>query len=366
MITKTAGELIEGAKAKAGVFNCDFLNFLTLTNELNNAYREVYTEVARSDSDYFVKGAIFNSGDFELPFDLFMIKTVAFVNTDGTWSQIQPCPVNQSIEGHYRIEDRIFHYIGVPNRPILIRYIPTPQTITCPRESEEINIDKPEEYGAMTEKGFYFTRDEKYWYYSFESLQEEEITEEEYKGQRTTYLGKTITVDYEEQTIIANEGEEDEEDWTNIFKPEDLDIKFITFSSPYAFVTYSDNSIWVFSQFCGTKWNIKQSTGHATLGIIHTAWTNDRTLFGVVYEDEDGYLWRASFVPDTVMNYPSNALFNYLEVILARLFLAMNGMENAYVQKELYEQVKFQFYNELKLDHNAVGRIRNVVRRRIQ
>lgn len=66
------------------------------------------------------------------------------------------------------------------------------------------------------------------------------------------------------------------------------------------------------------------------------------------------------------MNYPSNALFNYLEVILARLFLAMNGMENAYVQKELYEQVKFQFFNELKLDHNAVGRIRNVVCRRIQ
>lgn len=365
MITKTALELIEGAKAKAGVFNCDFLNFLTLTNELNNAYREVYTEVARSDSDFFVKGIISNEKSLPLPHDLFMIKTVAFVNTDGTWSQIQPSPVNQSLAGHYRIEDGFFHYIGEPNRPIMIRYIPTPVTITCPRESEEINIEKPDEYGRMTEKGFFYKRDDKCYYYSFDSLEEEEIDESEYKGQRTTFLGKTITVDYEEQTIIANEGEEDEEDWSEVFKPEDKDFIEITFASPYAFVTYEDNSIWVFSQFQGTLWNIKQATGHATLGKVHTVFTNDKTLFGVVYEDEDGELWRASFVPDTIMNYPSNALFNYLEVILARLFLSMNGMENPYIQKELYEQVKWQFFNELKLDHNAVGRITNTWSRRI-
>lgn len=367
MVTRTAGEIIHGAQVKAGVFNIDFLDYLTVTNELNNAYREAYAEIANSDSDFFIKSAVFYEGTFPLPKDLFKIKTVAFLCHDGSWKTIDKQPPKQYVYGQYYIEDNIFHYNGDANLPILIRYVPIPNTITCPRESEEIEIDvnTVTEFGKMTEKGFYYKTEEGYFYYSFESLQTEEITEEEYKEKPSTYLRHDIVIDYENQTVTATDKFGEEEDWTEIFTIPDNPFINIVFDSPYAMVTYEDGNIRIFNQFTSANWNIKASTGHETLGKIHGLKTNDKTLFGCLYEDEDGYLYRASFVPDTVMSYPSNALFNYLEVILARLFLSMNGMENGYIQKELFEQVRWQFRKELQQNSAAVSRPANYLRRRL-
>lgn len=357
MITKTANEIIEGAKAKAGVFNCDFLGFLTVTNELNNAFREVYSEIARSDNDYFVKTIRFEDERcFKLPKDLFIIKGIYIELPSG-------CLVKLEKE-EYSLENGVFRYLVPQVGTIVIKYVPDPPTLTAPRESEEINIEAPEEWGKMTDLGVYYKRDGLYYYYSFENASEEEIEESEYKTGSTTFLKHTITIDYDKQTITAVDADENEEDWTEIFTRENFgDFTEIVFDSPYCFVTYADGHILVFSQLIPTLWNIKASSGHDTLGKVHAIKTDDRTLYGVIYEDEDGYFYRASFVPDTVLNYPSNALFNYLEVILARLFLSMNGMESNYVNEDLYRNIKSQFYRELQMDHNSVAVRKPTLRR---
>ena len=54
-ILKLASEILNGAQTKAGVFNVDFLTALTLTNALNDAYRNAYQSIAMSDSDFYVK-----------------------------------------------------------------------------------------------------------------------------------------------------------------------------------------------------------------------------------------------------------------------------------------------------------------------
>jgi hypothetical protein len=367
MITKTAGEILHGAQVKAQVYNVDFLDFHTVTNELNNAYRQLYTEIAESDSDYFIKSAIFNDANFELPSDCFIIKTVAFVNTDKSWTKINQQPSKEFVHGCYYIQNGVFHYNGTPNRPILLRYVPTPLTVTAPRESEDIDVDPSiiTEYGRMTEKGFFYKTEDDYCYYSFDSKESEVIDESEYRKQTSKYMKNNVTVDYENQTVTMNNGD-DEWDVTEYFSNEAFgDFVNIVFDTPYAMVSYEDGHIMVMNGFERTMWNIKAATGHETLGEIKGLRTNDKTLWGCIYLDaDDGLLYRASFVPDTVMNYPSNALFNYLEVLMAQLFLSMNNIDNQYINQQLYATVKNQFYKELNAYRSSVSDIQNELVRR--
>lgn len=367
MITKSAGEILHGAMVKAQVYNVDFLDFHTVTNEMNNAYRQLYTEIAESDSDYYIKTAVFEDNTFTLPDDCFIIKTVSFVNTDGSRSTIDKQPPKEYIPGMYYIQNGVFHYNGDAVRPILIRYVPTPQTITVPRESEDVDIEAgATEWGKMTEKGVFYKVEDQCYYYNFNSLSSEEITEDEYKKTQNKYLGNTVDVDYENQTVTFTDKYGEDQDMTELFVSDMFgDFVNIVFDSPYCMISYEDGHIMVMNGYNKTLWNIKAATGHETLGEVVALKTNDKTLFGCIYiDEEDGYVYRASFVPDTVMNYPSNALFNYMEVIIARLMLSMNNIENEYIMKDLYEQVRQQFYKELRAYRSSVTQVNNRISRR--
>lgn len=360
MITKTAGEVLNAAQVKAQVYNIDFLDWHTATNELNNAYRQLYTEIAESDADYYIKELTIQENEFNLPEDCFLVKLVCFINTDGSWTPIQRQPNKEYIKGYYYIENNIFHYNGYPNRPILIKYVPIPQTITVPREMEDIDIPAPTEFGKQTDRGFFFKVEDTCYYYSFDNASYEQIQEDEYKPIQDTYLRKKVNINYDEQTVYL-----DDEDYTDVFIDDNFgEFVNIVFDTPYFMVTYADGHIMVGNYFNKTLWNPNAKTGHETYGIIHSLKTDDTTLWGCIYEDEDGNYYRASFVPDTVMNYPSNALFNYLEVILAKLFLSINNISNQYIESELFEQTKHQFYKELIQNRSNTTQINNIYRRK--
>lgn len=365
---KLTSEIINGAATKAGTYNIDFLTQNTLCNALNDCYRELYTQVAQSDSDYYWKEYLITEDDtdedadgwFDLPTDLFIIKSVVRNNTE-----LQRCPPNEIINGQYTIKNNKFKLYGNTSVGIRLFYVPLPQLVTCPAPSEEILIERStiQEYGKCTEKGFYYKTLDGSYFYSFEN---KVSVPEAFVEINDTYDGYTLEYSEDRIQFVDPLTEEVEIDLTEDYDVgPDNPIKKVVIDEPYMMTTYADGTIIVAQNFVQTLWNINAKTGHKTKGIIHTMKTNDNTLYGCVYEDEDGKLWRASFVPDTVLNYPTNTLFKVLEIDLACLLMSMNGINNEYISNTMKQEAIAEFRNELRQCRAMPMRMQNQLRQRM-
>lgn len=368
-ITKLASEILNGAETKAGVFNVDFLTSLTLTNALNDAYRNAYQSIAMSDSDFYVKEYTLTEDDmsedkdgwYDLPKGIYIIKSVTIGEVE-----IQRCPPKEKIAGTYIIQNSRFKFYGNYNRkPIVIHYIPDPQTVTIPAPSIEIALDASEikDYGRVTDKGFYYKTNTGQFFYDFEAQTSEPV--DVYKTKNMKYHEGTLQWDSESILVVDSDGEI-LEDLTEDFQvgPENP-IVDIAVDDPYMMVSYKDGTIILVTEDNQTIWNIKAHTGHKTLGAIHGMKTDDSTLYGCLYEDEDNVLHLSSFVPDTIMNYPTNALFEMLEVDLACLLMSMNGVTNAYISETLKEETIKNFRDQLRQNRAMPVRVTNLRRQNI-
>lgn len=369
MITKLASEILNGAETKAGVFNVDFLTSLTLTNALNDAYRNAYQSIAMSDSDFYVKEYILTEDDmseekdgwYDLPKGIYIIKSVTIGEVE-----IPRCPPKEKLAGTYVIQNSRFKFYGNYNRkPIVIHYIPDPQTVTVPAPSIDIALDVNEikDYGRMTDKGFYYKTTTGQFFYDFEEQTSEPV--DIYKVKDMKYHGGTLQWDTESILVVDDDGEI-LEDLTEDFQvgPENPVVD-IAVDDPYMMVSYKDGTIILVTEDNQTIWNIKARTGHKTLGAIHGMKTDDSTLYGCLYEDEDNILHLSSFVPDTIMNYPTNALFEMLEVDLACLLMSMNGVTNGYISETLKEETIKNFRDQLRQNRAMPVRVTNLRRQNI-
>lgn len=367
MITKLASEILNGAETKAGVFNVDFLTSLTLTNALNDAYRNAYQSIAMSDSDFYVKEYTLTEDDmseekdgwYDLPKGIYIIKSVTIGNVE-----IPRCPPKEQLPGSYVIQNSRFKFYGGNRRPITLHYIPDPQTVTVPAPSLDIALDASTiaEYGKMTDKGFYYKTAAGQFFYSFETQTSEPVIT--YKAKNMKYHNGTIKWDAE--SIIVVDGDEILEDLSEDFEvgPENP-IVDVAVDDPYMMVSYKDGTIVLVTENNQTIWNIKARTGHKTLGAIHGMKTDDSTLYGCLYEDEDSILHLSSFVPDTIMNYPTNALFEMLEVDLACLLMSMNGITNDYISKDLKDETIKNFRDQLRQNRAMPVRVSNLRKQNI-
>lgn len=368
---KLSSEIINGAMTKSGCYNSDFLTQLTLTNALNDSYRSLYTQIAQSDSDYYWKDYTFTEEDVEedingeptewvnLPKDCFVIKSVTFNNVE-----LQRCPPNEKINGQYQIKNSMLRYNGNTAVGITIHYVPVPQIITVPAGSELINVDpeRVHEYGRCTEDGFYYKTIDGTYFYSFK---DQTSTPQAFVAANDDYDGYKLKYGPDYIHLVDPENDKVEYDLTEDYEVgESNPIKKVAIDEPYMMVSYEDGTIIIAQNFEQTVWNINARTGHKTKGIIHTMATNDSTLYGCVYEDDKGKLWLASFVPDTILNYPTNALFKVLEIELACLLISMNGLQNEYITTTLKEEAIEEFRNELRQCRAMPMRIQNQYRQR--
>lgn len=366
MIQKLSSEILNGALSKAGVYNVDFLTQLTLTNALNDAYRSAYQQIATSDSNFYAVDYNLTEDDiseykdnetafpfYDLPNDIYLIKSVHIKG-----QEISRCPPKERVAGTYRIANNKFVYYGNPKADIAITYVPTPQTITMPAPFIELSLDPSivTEWGKVTEKGFYYKTNAGQYFFDFATNSSE--TTNLFKEKVLTYGDGVL--DPSDFCIKDDDGDVlidlNEEYGVGDLNP----IVDVAVDDPYMMISYKDGTILILQNGVSTIWNAKARTGHKTLGKVVGLKTNDETLYGCLYIDEDGVLYKASFVPDTLLNYPTNSLFAMLEVQLACLLMSMNSVEmSEYMAKTLKEETMKEFYDELRQNRASPVRISN-------
>ena len=105
MIYKTSGEVVEIAHHLAQVYNCNFEQFMTSINYLNDIYREIYSVIVDERDDYNIYTYASRENKFQLPDDLLVIKSVVIENTDGTYTLVERTPDLQMLQGCYAVEN---------------------------------------------------------------------------------------------------------------------------------------------------------------------------------------------------------------------------------------------------------------------
>ena len=123
-------------------------------------------------------------------------------------------------------------------------------------------------------------------------------------------------------------------------------------------ITYADSKAYIFTGFQATEYNYKCIFGHETKGVCLGLSTDDTTGFGMLWKDNDtNKYFYAPFVPDTILSYPNNTLFSFLEYRIAFQIASLLNMNTEFLSKEL-ERAESNFYKNLG-ESNNVHRMQN-------
>lgn len=146
----------------------------------------------------------------------------------------------------------------------------------------------------------------------------------------------------------------DETDVSDLIVREGTLVTNLQMHSPYMMVSYSDGLILIYTGWKSTVWNYNIIFGHETNGEIVALKTDDTTGRGCVWHnaDDDQYYY-ASFVPDTVLNYPTTALFTLMTYRLAAHMGSLLGTADEYLIKELIPNAEAEFFSSLSYGNVA-------------
>lgn len=317
MLTKSSREIIKNATFLSNSGNSALLDFYTKVQLLNQVYRQIYDTIV-AHSQEFTKEIDGSGPLFLLPYDCYTI--VHITNPNGVL-------VNPS---SYYIRNGILHING----PFKLTYSVIPNTLTAPDENELIeNTENIPTDGKM----YYVEYNEKTDSYDFTT------------NSTSKYLGKDVVVNYDTTITIIWDGA----DITNLIDPNNKGIRNIQIDDPYMVVSYNDYTIAIFSQFNRADYNYNCIFGHETYGEVVALKTNEVTGKGMIYKDTNNKYYYASFIPDTILSYPTNALFTLLEYKLAALILSLTGVSNEYLVHEVLPQIESDFYKTLNYGNTA-------------
>ena len=343
MITKTAREILKQAESLANADNSAYSDFRLATTVLNNEYRNIYNAIVDNSLAYTKKITL--SEDSAMPDDFYSLISVIALPSKKPVNQRQ---ISGGSTSGYSFSNGIFH---TDYYPVEITYATIPPTITAPDDILEATVSS-----APTT-----TNNNRVSYNADTKAVTSTVSNS------ALFLGKSIsrTVNSGVITKIEWGGE----DVTDRFSRDGLDIISFQWHSPYAVVTYSDYSIWVFTGFDGTEWNYNCIFGHETKGLVYGINTDDSTGYGMLIrfisestnQLAGGYYW-APFVPDTILEYPTNAFFTYLEYRVAFVIASLLNMSTDFIRYQM-ENAEIEFYKNIGGTTNGY-RMNNVTSRR--
>lgn len=360
MITKTCREIIQEATTLANARNTAFVDFSLATNLLNIEYRKLYDEVVTSTND-FVKEIDLYSEETILPDDCYTI--ISVVNENRPLSKV---PAGNDLTGYYVVNNVLY---TKQYKKTKVRYSPIPDTLTAPDVAEEISSS-----GIPTNNMPYSLTDNNgtlsYAVLPTTSIGGTAYYTSEYCGGilavRTDYTKFYWSNDNISYGSLINS----KYDVTDYFR---LSINGgteypvnVQISNPYIIVSYSNSRapIFIYTGFERAVWNYNIIYGKPTHGRIVAFTSNDATGKGVVwYNSDDGKYYHCSFVPDTVLSYPTSVLFTLLEYRIAATLLGLLGMDNNYLIDKLIPDAEAQFYKTLSYG-NISQEITNTTPRR--
>lgn len=157
----------------------------------------------------------------------------------------------------------------------------------------------------------------------------------------------------------------DDADVSELITREGTTVTNLQMHSPYMIVSYSDGLILIFTGWRRAVWNYNVVFGHETYGEIVALRTDDITGKGCVWLNyDDNKYYYCSFVPDTVLEYPTSALFTLMTYRLAAQLTNLLEKPNEYLIKQLIPEAEAQFFKTLSYGQASAVRINNYRGRR--
>lgn len=350
MLSYTCSDIIKQSKVFANVKNVNMTDFDLSTTLLNTEYQKLYDKIVLANGANIKEEYVDVSEPWVIPDDCYHIIGI-FYKYGNERKPLKKSSIKQYIKGNYRIENNtvIFDSVGSP-RQVVIKYSTLPQTLTAP--DEPVLLFSIKECGRVKDNGFYYKdNDDKKYFYDFGK--EESVEVETYLEQSNAFL---------EHSLEAVNGKimYNDTDVTYIFERDEADIDSFVVSDPYVVINYTDHRSFIYYGFeGGDQLNWYEATGKETYGEVLGFTTNDRTGRGCIWQNMDGEVYLQSFVPDTVLNYPSNTFFQLLILKLAGVLTALNGTDNAYLLQVQIPEAEVAFDQHLSKDNVTTFRMNN-------
>lgn len=356
MITSTAREIISHATTLANARNTSFVDFQLATNLLNTEYRKLYDDIVTNTLDFVIELEL-TGEETTLPDNCYHI--ISVVNSKTGVPLTQSPAKNPKFAGYY-IQNGTIYTKQWHN--VVVKYAPIPDTITAPDKAIEIEDTTSIPIDNLP--------------YSITGTEADSLTFTAATATDGYYIfnyigGKLyISVDYSHfYWIDSDTNPEDFEDYeiTDTFTYSEFGTEYtpinVQVSDPYIIVSYGDNlPIFIFTGWDKAVWNYNIIFGKRTYGRIVAFTSNDLTGYGVVwYNSEDSKYYYCSFVPDTVLAYPTSVLFTLLEYRIAATLLGLLGMDNNHLVNTLLPNAEVQLYKTLSYG-SGVSRITNSTR----
>jgi len=355
-MVKLASEIVRQALLRTQINESELYSWADIHYYLNNAWGNLYDLMVHSDMGLFIKEVNMHDGQ-TLPSDFYRLFDADFLSRS---------PLVGWHDGYRLINDKIF-FSDYKSHDV--KYITIPTTLTFPY-STEITVTGEPAYDAINDAyiddtgyhsikdGFEIRSDEMLPFRAsnggilwmsdgtkltgFDSEGEElevaDVVPHTNISDGGTY-GLCLTID-DEHCLTLNDNKERLAERATSFlnntalyvdgtwfledrgsrqKLTDDELTNVQLSDPYLFCnTERGNVIGANSTTASYVWNLNERRGKLTTGKVLSFSTDDSTGNGVIFKDDlTSKTVRASFTPDTRLDFPTSVYFSYLEAILA-------------------------------------------------
>lgn len=356
---KTALELIKQATKLANAQNSQAFDFQFKVQLLNNVYANVYNDLCGL-SNYFIKYFDFEK-EADLPPDCNKVLMVFRGSRDNPYILSQSSQ-NNFIPGDYYIENNTIRVIDSNPVKVTVKYSTLPLILTAPDEPKKLDLYDPLQYLNQDDDYLYYrSGDNKYFKYSFEDMSNTEITLSDVPATNHTFNNRTLAVGktsgyVSSVTWNGHDVTDYFKAWDNntgdLIRPTD-----IVCDNTHIAITYENGDIYVMTaDWEKVQINPYLCKGRYFKGTAVTICGDDETGKGMVcVVNNQPYL--LSFVPDTVLEYPENVFFEYIEDLFAVQLQGLIGINNDALQTKLTNDEQ-AFYGSLLRSQQGV-RIKN-------
>ena len=356
---KTSLELIKQATKLANCQNSEAFDFAFKVQLLNNVYANVYNDLCGL-SNYFIRYFTFTK-ESDLPPDCNKVMMVFRGSKDNPYVLSQSSP-NNFIPGDYIIENNTIRVIDKLAGEVTVKYSALPLLLTAPEEPKELTLVSPVQYLYQDDDYLYYLSDDtKYYKYSFEDKENTEVAQADVPVISNLFNNYPLVTTTEGDFITKVEWNGN--DITDYFSAYDNNTGEairpvnMVWDNTHIAITYENHDVYVmtadFEKAQINPWLIKGRYFKASAVSI---FADDEKGTGLICE-VNNKVYFMSFVPDTILEYPENVFFEYIEDLFAVQLQGLVGINNEALQTKLTNDEQ-AFYTSLQRSQQGI-RIKN-------
>jgi hypothetical protein len=343
MYKTNAAEIVAEALRLGGLKDSKALTWSTKIRLLNNTYREVRDRIARTSETPWIRSFVFEGRMHPLPRDLQEIETVReYINEEDYGPPIEKASLGgEDVPHRYYIRGGKIALTSEIGRPILVSYTTKSDAIlfTAPLKLCEDVPPVAIFYATDDEYSYYEIPNDppEYFRLNLTTLKSEPVDEPIYPAPDYGFM-KDLTWLVEEGKLEATiDGVVT--DVSDYFIHREEEVTSIAANYPYLYVSYADGVVDGFEYFQKFHYNPFISKGRRIPIRVDSVYSDDETGYGLIILKNERFYY-GGFTETTVVEFPSNAYWAFLEVLLALNFSQSGLVENALLTQMYTERLQ--------------------------